>query len=253
MRSAPSKAGEGLDQTSIRMLRRSIIALGLSVVALTAPLAFGQEAAVAPAAGPIEGLRARTVPEGPPLPIDFNDPDASLTHTVGGVSVTARASEPRFASEADTSHADANAVELQLSAGLERSGSPVDLAIARRASVGGDGSHRSDGSEVRVGRGLSPSDPRHDANPTVYAFVSSDNQALTWRPGERREFGDEGGGGLALQDQVQVGDHAAGVAYEHHGVQASVAYVERRQSTRVGQQSFSQDQSFAGVTVTVRH
>ncbi len=35
-------------------------------------------------------------------------------------------------------------------------------------------------------------------------------------------------------------------------MQASLTYVERSESTNVGSQGFSQDQSFTGVTVTVR-
>jgi hypothetical protein len=86
---------------------------------------------------------------------------------------------------------------------------------------------------------------------SVYAFVASDNDALTWRPGARSEFGGRGSA-FALQEQVEVGDMSAGVTYERNGVQASLAYVEREESTQVGAESFSQDQSFTGVTVTMR-
>jgi hypothetical protein len=49
-----------------------------------------------------------------------------------------------------------------------------------------------------------------------------------------------------------VGDLAAGVTYERNGVQASLAYVEREESTRIGRQNYSQEQNFTGVTVTMR-
>jgi hypothetical protein len=45
---------------------------------------------------------------------------------------------------------------------------------------------------------------------------------------------------------------SVGVTYERSGVQASLAYVEREESTTVGNQSFSQDESFTGLTVTMR-
>jgi hypothetical protein len=45
---------------------------------------------------------------------------------------------------------------------------------------------------------------------------------------------------------------AAGVTYERNGVQASLAYVEREESTRVGRESYTQEQAFTGVTLTMR-
>jgi hypothetical protein len=128
--------------------------------------------------------------------------------------------------------------------------------VAQRASFGADENGKVDrrgrGSEVRVGRGL-VRDYRERSNDrsAVYMFVASDDEALTWQPGSRSEFGGNGGG-LALEDRVEVGDLSAGVTYERNGVQASLAYVEREEATRVGNQSFNQDQSFAGVTVTMR-
>ena len=54
------------------------------------------------------------------------------------------------------------------------------------------------------------------------------------------------------RDLVEVGDLSAGVTWERGGVQTSLAYVEREQSTRVGNQTYSHDENFAGVTVTMR-
>ena len=144
-------------------------------------------------------------------------------------------------------------LELELAAG--GGDSPVDVSVAQRASFGsnedGDVDRRGSGSELRVGRGLVD---RNDNNrgSSVYAFVASDNEALTWRPGARSDFGGEGSS-LSMQDQVEIGDMSAGVTYERNGVQASLAYVEREESTRVGHESFSQDRSFTGITVTMRH
>lgn len=162
---------------------------------------------------------------------------------------------PRFAGDAPIEGYFAespNRIELELAAG--GGGAPLDIAIAQRASLGsnseGEINRRSSGAELRVGRGLV--ERREGSNSgSLYAFIASDDEALTWQPGARSEFGNPGGS-VALQNQVQVGDHSAGVAYERSGVQASLAYVEREESTVVGQQSFSQDQSFAGVTVTIR-
>jgi hypothetical protein len=90
-----------------------------------------------------------------------------------------------------------------------------------------------------------------NAAPSVYMFVASDDEALTWRPGQRTELGGQRGG-FALQDRVEVGDVSAGVTYERGNVQASIAYVEREVSAQVGRDSYSKDESFTGVTVTMR-
>lgn len=171
----------------------------------------------------------------------------------GDFSLSLRDNDAPFApSDPAETGAGPQAVELQLSLGHGQIGAPLDVAFAQRGLISPDDARQAHGSEVRVGRGLVASGEAHDGRPSVYAFVSSDNQALTWRPGQRSEFGGPGAS-VAIQNQVQVGDRAAGVAYERDGVQASLAYVERTESTRVGKQRFSQDQNFAGVTLTIRH
>ena len=143
-------------------------------------------------------------------------------------------------------------IELQFAAGVD--GAPLEVAVAQRASRGdiseGRFDRRGNGSELRVGRGLVERRGAPGVQ-SIYAFLASDDEALTWQPGVRNEFGVRGGS-IALQDQVQIGDHSAGVTYQREGMQASFAYVERQESSRVGQQSYSLDQSFAGFTVTMR-
>lgn len=145
-------------------------------------------------------------------------------------------------------------LELELAAG--GGDSPVDVSVAQRASFGSDGEgnvdRRGSGSELRVGRGIVDRNNGNNRGSSVYAFVASDNEALQWRPGARSDFGGQGNS-FALREQVEVGDMSAGVTYERNGVQASLAYVEREESIQVGHESFSQDRSFTGVTVTMRH
>ncbi len=142
-------------------------------------------------------------------------------------------------------------LELEFSAG--GGDAPFDIALAQRATLGpnsdGELALQGGGSEVRVGRGLvARGDNRRGDAASVYMFVASDNEALTWQPGGR---GDQGAA-LALEERVEVGDVSAGVTYERGGVQASLAYVERQASTQIGRESYSQDESFTGVTVTMR-
>ncbi len=188
--------------------------------------------------------------------IDFRDPTTALSSSAGGLNISARSNDSRFAPEGQSeAHGGAGpqAVELQIAADRQHTGAPVDVSIAHRGLVGTDEDRQGHGSEVRIGRGLVT---RDDGTPrrgdSVYAFVASDNQALTWRPGARSEFGGAANA-LVIQDTVNVGDNSAGVTYEHNGVQASLAYVERTVRTRVGNRGYSQDENFAGVTVTMRH
>jgi hypothetical protein len=132
-----------------------------------------------------------------------------------------------------------------------------DLAFAQRGGVGfnenGDINRESRSSELRLGRGLRDM-PRDEpsAGPKWYFFAASEDEALIWRPGMRSEFG-ASGGGFALQDRVEIGDLQAGVTYEANGWQASLAYVEREISVRAGNENYTADENFAGITLTMRH
>lgn len=158
---------------------------------------------------------------------------------------------PRFTWDAPLYSANqtSQGIELEFAAG--GSGSPLDVAVAQRTRIAGDAETITGGAEVRVGHGL-VARRAASGERSIYAFVASDNQALTYQPGGRSEFGGAGDA-VALQNQVELGDVSAGVTYERNGVQASLAYVEREASTRVGVETFTQDDSFAGVTLTMRN
>lgn len=197
--------------------------------------------------------------EGPPVPLNFTDPNQILDHspTVDLAVRDDAASRFNALSSAPDASAEATAprsLELELAAG--GGSAPLDISVAQRASFGTDNNGDIDrsgrGSEVRIGRGLVQARESRDSGSSVYMFVASDDEALTWQPGSRSEFGGRGPS-LTMQDQVQVGDLSAGVTYESNGVQASLAYVQREESTRVGQQSFTQEEEFAGVTITMRN
>jgi len=192
--------------------------------------------------------------EGPPAPVNFSDPGA-LNADAPAIDLSVRDDvSARFSPTQNQEAADAprpRRLELELAAGGDNA--PVDVSIAQRASLGsnedGDLDRRGTGSELRVGRGLVGERQANQAG--VYMFVASDNEALTWQPGTRTEFGGRGDS-FSLQERVEVGDMSAGVTYERNGIQASLAYVEREESTQVGRETFSQDQSFTGITVTMR-
>jgi hypothetical protein len=138
-------------------------------------------------------------------------------------------------------------------------GLPVDVELSQRAGFGvnenGDISRESRGTELRLGAGLGDLKRRNASsfsNPIWYVFAASDDEALTWAPGTRNAFGG-GASGVSLEDRVEIGDLQAGVTIEMGRVQASLAYVEREVSTQIGSNSISQDESFTGVTLTMRH
>ena len=208
------------------------------------------------AAGAI-GVSIASAQEGPPVPVNFEDPAASVGAADQALNLTVRDANPRFAPIA-TPGADGDTprrLELELAASGGESG--LDISVSQRASLGsnadGDVSRRGSGSEVRVGRGLVSDEGSRTQNggTAVYAFVASDDEALTWQPGSRSEFGGDGSS-VSLREQVEIGDVSAGVTFERNGVQTSLAYVEREESTRVGNRHFSQDMSFTGITVTMR-
>jgi hypothetical protein len=194
--------------------------------------------------------------EGPPVPVNFNDPQAAMGQNGPALDLDVRDDAASRFSPTDPSENGQNRrrLELELSAG--GGNSPVDVSVAQRASLGsnadGDVDRAGRGSELRIGRGL-VGEREASSEPSVYMFVASDDEALTWQPGSgnRNEFGSRGSS-LQLQDRVEIGDMSAGVTWEQNGVQASLAYVERSESTRVGRRHYSHDQEFAGVTVTMR-
>ena len=218
----------------------------------TALLAGGALAVTALANSPVFAQEATESPT-----VDFTDPNTQLTEGAAlDLSVRDDATH-RFNTlnaPASPSAEGPRRVELEVAAGGGES--PVDISIAQRASLGGDDNgdldHSGRGSELRVGRGLvGQRDENGENRNSTYVFVASDDEALTWQPGTRNEFGGRGAS-LSLQDRVEVGDMSAGVTWERSGVQTSLAYVEREQSTRVGNQSYTHQESFTGVTVTMR-
>lgn len=187
--------------------------------------------------------------------IALSDPPGAPGETPATIlNLSHSASADRFPSMAISGETEGpRQVELELAAGGAGSGMPLDISIAPRASLGanseGDISREAQGAEVRLGQGLSRSEPSDE--PRWYIFAASDDEALTWQPGARNEFGGRSSS-LSLQDRVEIGDMQAGVTYERNGVQASLAYVDREVSSTVGIQTISRDESFTGVTLTMR-
>ena len=223
--------------------RTSLFAGGALVAALFgASMASAQEVAAPP-----------TEPAAAEGRVDFTDTQTVLRRS----NVSARSDVvQRFAPTTapnDVNTEGPRRVEVEFAAG----DGDLDVSFAQRASLGGgqngDVNSTGRGSEVRIGRGLVDQDDvdPSDRTPSTYVFVASDNEALTWQPGQRSELGGQGSR-LQLQDRVTVGDMSVGVTYERNGVQASLAYVEREESTTVGTQTFNQNESFTGLTVTMR-
>lgn len=188
--------------------------------------------------------------------INLQDPSAAISTEQGAaINLTVRedANQRFLAPDALPEVEGPRRLELELAAG--GADSPLDVSISQRASLGADADGNIDragrGSELRVGRGLVGRRDEEGNRDSVYMFVASDDEALTFEPGARSEFGGRGSR-VAIEDRAEVGDLSAGVTIERNGVQTSLAYVEREVSTTLGNQSYSRDENFAGVTVTMR-
>jgi hypothetical protein len=227
------------------MLIRKFVVVGLvGFVSLAATLATAEEA------GAPSGVSFAV--DG----VDFTDPDNPFREDRFAVNFSASESA-RFAGLGQTprtrdQQGHAYGVEVVASAPAG-----FDVAFEQRAGVGfnaqGDLASERRSSELRLGRGLR--NMRRDqpsATPKWYVFAATEDEALIWQPGTRSEFGGSGSS-LALQDRVEIGDIQAGITYESNGLQASLAYVEREVSVRAGGRSMSEDENFAGLTLTMRH
>ena len=231
------------------MLARSLVAVGWMGLASLAISAATAEDASAPAIYAVEGIslsdRQAADSFGPRFNLNVRDSE-------GGAFAPLSSTRGERSADGDS----LRRIEVGFVARGADAGLPLDVAIAQRASVtvdeNGDISRQRQGAELRLGRGLSMA--RRDTagnTPAIYLFAASDDEALTWQPGARSAFGGAASS-FALQDRVEIGDLQAGVTYERGGVQASLAYVEREVSVHSGSRSFTQDENFAGLTVTMR-
>lgn len=131
----------------------------------------------------------------------------------------------------------------------------LDVTVAHRglAQDGPSGAIVGRGAEVRVGQRISDRLGFHERGqaerPSWYLFASSDGRALTWTPATDPASPTSA---VQLQRQVEVGDVQAGVGMEVRGVQASLSYVKRDVKTQIGPWRRSFDDSFAGVTLSMR-
>lgn len=231
------------------MLLRCLVAVGWMGLASLAINAATAQDAGAPAPNAISGIRLS---------------DRGAAETYGprfDLNITAdfRGSLPALTSSRDsreTGSDDRRQVELAFVASGANAGLPLDVAFAQRASVtvneNGDIARQRQGAELRLGRGLSMA--RRDVaagQSAIYLFAAADDEALTWQPGARSAFGGSASN-FALQDRVEIGDFQAGVTYQRGRLQASLAYVEREVSMHSGSRSYTQDENFTGLTLTMR-
>ena len=188
--------------------------------------------------------------------VDLDDPGQALSNRF---QLSSSERSNRFSSLAPSepaynSHSNQRGYELEF-VGPGMSG--LNVSFAQRGGFGfnnqGDIDRQSRASELRLGRGLDIERSRPSSEPSWYFFAASEDEALTWRPGARSDFGGSSGPSFGLQDRVEIGDMQAGITYERYGIQASLAYVEREFTVVSGSQSFTRDDSFAGLTITMRH
>lgn len=229
------------------MLLRKLVVVGLvGFVSLAANIATAEDAAAPSTSIAVDG-------------VSFADPADAFGQGRFDLSIGS-GSESRFAGfgfSQQKSSASDDAVRRYELALVARGAAGFDVAFAQRGGIGfneqGDVEREVRASELRLGRGLGavPRD-QPSVSPRWYIFAASEDEALVWRPGQRSAFGGTGRP-FALQDRVEIGDMQAGITYEANGLQASLAYVEREINVYYGARSFSRDENFAGLTLTLRH
>jgi hypothetical protein len=145
--------------------------------------------------------------------------------------------------------------EMAFSAAGEQTGLGFDVEVAPRAQIqhGRAGMDVANfGGELRLGQGLARRDQRHtDAKqPAWYFFIGQDNEALVWNFADKQSLN-----GLALRDQVTVGDFQAGMAWRTgFGSQTSFGLVQRKLSYNdiTGDHDVSLHQDFAAFSFTLK-
>ncbi len=145
--------------------------------------------------------------------------------------------------------------EVAFGASARRTGLGVDFQVAPRArissSAAGD-NIANFGGEVRVGQGFLARDQRQTnlRPPAWYVFVGADNQALIWNLADKQSLS-----GVALRDQVTVGDMQAGLAWRtSFGGQTSLGLVQRKFKFNdpTGDHDVARRENFAALSFTLK-
>jgi hypothetical protein len=108
------------------------------------------------------------------------------------------------------------------------------------------------GAEVRIGQGLKlmqSSDGIARRN-GWYFFAASDGRQLSWTPSSDPSSPTRS---LRLDNGVEIGDMQVGLAAQHGAMQTSLSVVKRTVKSYVGPFKSSADASFAGITLAYRH
>ena len=148
---------------------------------------------------------------------------------------------------------DIIAAEVAISAPRALTGLNFDVGVAPRITVRDEGNLTTQrvGGEVRIGQNFDFVESSKKAIDGWYIFAGADGEALVWDTSAENGFTPQIGG-MALTDQVTVGDLQAGVSIQKAGGELSLSYVRRdvEYSDRNG--SISNTEDFAAITFTMR-
>jgi hypothetical protein len=197
----------------------------------------------------IEGREAFRLPPRPQSPF------SARNFAGGGALAQYRAQELATPLPLRNMQADSIGGQLSFGAPAAATGLGLDLQVSPHAHIettGNGGRIARTGAELRVGQNLADLDQRGKsvAAPSWYFFVGQDNEALIWNVADNSRPS-----GVALRDQVTVGDLQAGVAMStSRGGQMSLGLVERETSFHdaAGQNSISRRDRFAAFSFTLR-
>lgn len=245
----------------------TMVAVALSVLALTGGIAIATPASLEAAANNSEPVAqaASVSPRNPALLLALQQTPT----LVAPLAPNARLVGQKLGFEGVSFSATAEALrppeELGVDVGFEEAPRPVEFSLSAPAGMFDVGvAHRtlstevegrsvsSRGAEVRIGQGLALRQASGDSSKRQgwYLFAASDGQALTWTPNNNPAAPDRN---LRLQNSAEIGDIQAGLAMQRGDMQTSLSLVKRTVKNWIGPFKTSADDSFAGVTFSFKH
>jgi hypothetical protein len=244
-----------------------MVAVALSVLALTGGLAMAAPGSCEPAAQTLDFSAPTTAaaPRNPALMLALQQgealsaplaPDARLIGQelgIQGLSFSASEAALRPADELGTAELFADTPQ-PLEFSLAAPAGMFDIGLTHRTvSSESFGTYvTGQGAEVRIGQGLALRAVDGDSSKRQgwYLFAASDGRALTWTPNSDPTSPNRN---LRLQNSAEIGDIQAGLAMQRGDIQTSLSLVKRTVKNWIGPFKTSADDSFAGVTFSFKH
>lgn len=245
----------------------TMVAVALSVLALTGGLALATPGPCEPAAqtldfsapatapSPRNPALALALPQGQTLSAPLSPGARLIGQELGieGLSFSASEAALRPSDELGAAVMFSDTPQ-PLEFSLAAPAGMFDIGLAHRtiSSESFGTSVSGQGAEVRIGQGLALRKLDGDSSKRQgwYLFAASDGRALTWTPNNDPTAPDRN---MRLQNSAEIGDIQAGLAMQRGDMQTSLSLVKRTVKNWIGPFKTSADDSFAGLTFSFKH